>query len=183
MPIGGSFRGRDDGMDKIFVGDDDHAKAGITRPNGPTIETAVLTPRQIFEEAKNKRAAIEEECQLAAKRFFKSEASKLFEKHPAMEQFRWNQYTPYWNDGDQCYFRVYRDYIWINDGDEETNGTKYNRALKKSEPDESAEGVAAREVIAFLKTFAKDDFEDMFGDHVKVTVTKDGVEVEECEHE
>src|SRR3954468_22536228 len=131
MPIGSSFRHKDEDEAAWVAYWQTHNQEKTMEP---VIATNVLTPKQIFEAVKAKRTAVQEECEKAAKDFFRDEAKKLFEQHPAMTSFRWNQYTPFWNDGDTCYFRVYRDYVWINDGEEETNGTQYNRALKKSEP-------------------------------------------------
>lgn len=47
----------------------------------------------------------------------------LFEKHPKIKSFQWNQYTPYFNDGEECTFSVNIDYPTVNgyneDDDEE----------------------------------------------------------------
>lgn len=108
-------------------------------------------------------------------------AKDLFVAHPELETFSWTQYTPYWCDGDQCTFGVNNDYPEIN-GDE-VHDSRWDRTLKKSVPIEHKLGPANKAVKAFLDTFSTSDYEAMFGDHVKVTVNKDGVEVEEYEHD
>lgn len=51
---------------------------------------------------------------------------------------------------------------------------------ERPNPAYDPELVAAHEdVCEFLRGFETDDFEEMFGDHVQITVTRDGVEIEE----
>ena len=39
---------------------------------------------------------------------------EFFDENPELESFGWNQYTPYFNDGDTCEFSANTDYIYIN---------------------------------------------------------------------
>jgi hypothetical protein len=43
----------------------------------------------------------------------------LFEKHPKIESFSWTQYTPYFNDGDECVFSTNFDYSLEINGENE----------------------------------------------------------------
>ena len=47
-------------------------------------------------------------------KIFEAAAKELFEAHPALQNFAWLQYTPYFNDGDPCYFRINEDCISVN---------------------------------------------------------------------
>lgn len=124
---------------------------------------------ELREKKKNIALAIREE----SKRYFKEEAKELFEKYPKLVNFGWTQYTPYCNDGEVCEFEAITNYPIINDYDENTcEGPK----LVDMEYEIKA-------VKKFLKEFDDDEYEIMFGDHVKVMVTRDGVEVEEYEHD
>jgi len=38
---------------------------------------------------------------------FEAAAKELFAKYPSLESFSWTQWTPYFNDGDTCYFSVH----------------------------------------------------------------------------
>lgn len=40
-----------------------------------------------------------------------------------------------------------------------------------------------RDIVDFLQLIDNDTLRDMFGDHVMVTVTRDGIETEEYEHD
>lgn len=94
----------------------------------------------------------------------------LFDKYPAVEKIRWVQYTPYFNDGDECTFSANVWDIAVNDN-EMYDGSKENKA-------------AADEFSTALKEIPEEMFKDIFGDHVEVTINRDGtVETEEYEHD
>ena len=40
---------------------------------------------------------------------FADASKEIFTKYPYLEKFSWRQYTPYFNDGDECTFRVNSD--------------------------------------------------------------------------
>ena len=106
--------------------------------------------------------------------------SRLFLENPEVQGFTWTQYTPYFNDGDSCEFSSNHDYgsILIEDADgdlvdqdsfSDTQYTKYK-------------GINEKFVEAFPE-LSDDDMEALFGNHVKVTVYPDKVDVEEYEHD
>jgi hypothetical protein len=119
-----------------------------------------------------------------AKTLLATEAEKLFDAHPELKSFSWTQYTPYFNDGDECTFGTSRDYpvIRLMAGektlaeDEDEEESQYD-----SDPGVSAD--LKKKVATLLAAFGdEDDFEAMFGDHVCVTVSRRGVSVEEYSH-
>jgi hypothetical protein len=128
---------------------------------------------------------------------FDDGAKSLFEAHPVLKSFGWNQYTPYFNDGDACTFSAETDYPKIaftsateseDDDDEEDDEcdewSSYN-ARKKQEAGETltAEESAGLAVLQFLQLFDDDTYEEMFEDHMSVTVTRDGTTTEEYSHD
>ena len=143
------------------------------------------------------------------KALFTEISQSLFEKHPKLESFGWRQYTDYFNDGETCYFSVHadRDYgLTINDQDvdelENTRRETYQNTGKKVmqmqgwganrkevEVDERAYlpnpnydpvmGDMVNDVADLVNGIPSEVMEDMFGDHAEITVTKDGVTVEE----
>ena len=78
-----------------------------------------------------------------SKDVFEDGCKNIFEKYPKIESFGWNQYTPYFNDGETCFFSVNTDWIYINGdpADEAdwisktkiTNHGTWNQKLKKYE--------------------------------------------------
>ncbi len=138
------------------------------------------------------------------------EASKeLFDQHPNLHQFGWAQYTPYFNDGDECIFEANTDYLdvnwsgeWNEKDAEELAEIAKEKGIKElkdihelgsakhwdgnnwvdKDPDPQAKETLDS-LKSFLKEFNDDDFKDMFGDHCQISVTRKGVEVEEYEHD
>ena len=126
---------------------------------------------------KAKRAEIakqEAELLKESEKLFKKAVKDLFKENPTLESFSWTQYTPYFNDGDTCTFSANTDYPDVNDiseYDDDGEGRKYDEELAKN-------------VTSFLSNFNEDDYESMFGDHVKVTITKDGkIDVSDYSHD
>jgi hypothetical protein len=119
-------------------------------------------------------------------------------------EFGWRQYTPYYDDGDTCYFGVHGFWARTADdievdyqGDLELNSDHpslgdrprvYNRETKEYEeqpyngPDEArydrcralAEAIGGGEFYRVLL--------EAFGDHATVTIRRDGIQVEEYDH-
>lgn len=79
-------------------------------------------------------------------------------------------YTPYFNDGDTCGYRVHTSYLYVN-GDEDPQLSDDDRKL-------------VNEISKVLRQIPDEIYRDVFGDHVLVHVNIDGtVTTEEYEHE
>lgn len=139
---------------------------------------------EAFRTARAHLAQLREQHSTIAKDFFLDEAQRLFEENPALIDFGWRQYTPYFNDGDSCTFSARTD-------DPMVNGTwKY----EDYEPDDDEEAAypamsekeldALRDKVSeFLLQFEDSELEAFFGDHMEVTVTREGVETNEYSHD
>jgi hypothetical protein len=168
-----------------------------------------------IEEFKAKKEAIanqQKELQNSLTDIFNKGIKELFDKYPNhLAQISWRQYTPYFNDGDPCTFRVSEFYINGQEaydyGDDipeivDSLYTAEEKTLRDAwQPDPSnrwdyksfytglsTERVeefktAEKEVYKFLGLFSEDDYEFMFDDHVKVTITRDGISVDEYDHD
>lgn len=133
---------------------------------------------------------LREEMAQQAKDGFHESVKELFEQHPTLISFSWNQYTPYFNDGETCYFSAWTEDIDLQTADDMDNGFS---AYQCTERDENGKRVPKKDITPFqkaglavlevLEVFDGDDYEGMFGDHCEITVTRDGVEVEEYEHD
>ena len=156
---------------------------------------AVLREKQ--EEIKK----LKKEMLEASNKIFTDLTKTIFEEHPKVKSFGWNQFTPYFNDGDTCYFSVNNDYIsingesvdesdWINET-KITNWGTWNREKRQYEgrtevPNfnyDSELVKATDEIREFLRNFDNDFFMSQFGDHAEVTITAEGVSVDEYEHD
>lgn len=83
----------------------------------------------------------------------------LFEKYDNITSIEFTAFTPSFNDGDPCTFNSYHSYP-------DVNGVAYNSK-------------AHNEVKAFLNQLTDDDILTIFGEDIKVIITKDGIEIED----
>lgn len=142
------------------------------------------------------RAALMAEGKEAIEKEFQA----IFERHPELTVIKWSQYTPYFNDGEECVFSV-NDFTISNAPDVE-NVTAYGDYEGEEEEGEEEEGdtpvfVASRwddrsekqyadvwELESFAQSeIGQDLFRDIFDNHVVVIVTRDGIDVEEYDHD
>lgn len=137
----------------------------------------------------------------------------LFEKsNGKITSIGWHQYTPHFNDGDECTFSTNFDLDWgIEFNGENLDESElikssayglqrwidgdgsYEKWIEKY-PDDKIDSIANADEIELYRLFNEvedllscipDEFyKDLFGDHVKVTVSADGsIETEEYEHD
>lgn len=121
-----------------------------------------------------------------------AEFKTVFDKHPELTVIKWTQYTPYFNDGDECTFSV-NDFTVSNAPDPENVS-----AWGEYEGDEAEDKVFAEQLygnraqkysgVKTIQDFAMSDigedvFRNAFGDHSIVTVTREGIDVEDYEHD
>lgn len=100
---------------------------------------------------------------------FSSLFAGVFDKYPEIEAFKWNQYTPYFNDGDECTFGVHECYEAKKVGEEEFEDYYKDDSVKDFE--------------AIKSKIDYDIMRELFGDHVSVIVYRNNVVVEDCEHD
>jgi hypothetical protein len=129
---------------------------------------------------------------------FKESLKSFFELNPGINALRWTQYTPYFNDGDACVFGV-NDVYFTNAKGEQLNDVNSWGWGEYEGDDEDVwaesymtylsgkQGVNAAS-CEFLSSMINssemvDIMEQMFGDHVCVTVTREGIDVEEYDHD
>lgn len=154
----------------------------------------------VLEKIKAELTAFEEKKKLFVEELrkeFPTMFKDLFDKSEKIESFRWRQYTPYFNDGDACEFNVYADDPDINGSyidDHEwydwrikyyLKGDKEYSELLKENPNLDIEAYnVVNEFINVIYLIPKEILMDLFGDHVKVTIHKNGnIEVDSYEHD
>ena len=86
-------------------------------------------------------------------------------------KFEWTQYTPYFNDGDACYFSIHCVYGFDSEGDE------------VDEYDDVPEAKPLGQLSKIINTVDSDIMEELYGDHVTVTLEKGTIRTEECDHD
>lgn len=112
-----------------------------------------------LEELKKLKAAYEEALATTAKDIIKEVLESWFEENPKAAAVRWQQYTPYFNDGDPCVFGLRGFYMSETENPEDWDYIDDIPGL-------------LREVVETL------------GDGVEITVTRDlTMTVEDIDHD
>lgn len=139
---------------------------------------------------------------------------EVFLKHPIINAISWTQYSPYFNDGDECVFGVNEFHVKVlvenitdellrkeilrnhEDEDEEDD---YVDAMERLTPDSwyvksgerpvreltQEDKVLIADVMELQRNcdMVSDIMRAVFGNHVQVTVTKDGFDIQEYDHD
>jgi len=115
----------------------------------------------------------------AALSALKEGAEAIFAAYPELVSFSWEQYTPYFNDGDECIFGVEYHYPDLDFGRKKLREQDFF-----DDPVESSNRAAITcKVQDLLKLFEAEDYKEMFGDHCQVTVYLDRIETEIISHD
>ncbi len=154
---------------------------------------------------------LQQQIKVEAQSIIKGIFDEFFEKQPNVHAIAWTQYTPYWQDGEECTFRV-NDIMLIlskdsleEDDDDYFEGDQdlvrdrayYAKDGDQEELDKIDAKIAAVGGIDAYKAAVKDFgvvtkilgaiedeyMEMLYGDHVSVRYTRKGVKVEEYDHE
>lgn len=148
------------------------------------------TLKSLIEKQEQIRKEMQEHGKTALKEAFKA----FFDENPTCDAVRWRQYTPYFNDGEACTFRVGEAYVRMKNveldlesmsdyGDDFDNYSSYY--AEKGEYDDLTQeqieawkkaGNDADEIVGGCD---EELFKMTFGDHVKVTATREGFEIDE----
>lgn len=140
-------------------------------------------------ELKEAFRAAQKRMQNEGKDALKEAFKDVFAKHPQLAGVRWEQYTPYFNDGDPCTFSVYDPYIKMKDDprdgeDDDMDEDGYDYYSSYSEEKYSPEKRAAyADVSAIFSELPDELLLAIFDDHVQVTATRRGFSVDECSHD
>ena len=114
----------------------------------------------------------------------------IFDAHPEVTGIRWSQYTPYFNDGEPCVFgRNGLEATVVSgpeaDADEDSEEWQEVYSYNGFKVPDGFSSEAWSALVDLDKSLSgmEDVLEDAFGDHVRVFVTRDGIEIEEYDHD
>lgn len=115
--------------------------------------------------------------------------------YPGVIEYKWTQYTPYWNDGEECEFTVMTDWhagvkleFGDEDGGEMGDGfyTWYDINRRSELNDVNLSELQTKLTILAGKMGNGSHeawLKETFGDHATVTATKEGFKVEFYDHD
>ena len=127
-------------------------------------------------------ANLMEEIAKNAKNAIGEEFTKFFDKHPEIKSVTWTQYTPYFMDGDACVFGVNLPEVAQV---KLTDSTDEDKELQWGSEEYKAHEKAVESALKDLRfiTSCDEAFKAAFDDHVKITATREGFEVDEYSHD
>ena len=163
-----------------------------------------------FDKLLSDQKELQRQFQERAQELFKNITKQFFDKNPGITGVVWTQYTPYFNDGDTCEFRV-NDATFTNAPIDELNEVRWGEYEGETEGVWACENVQwavqsdhdyykeVKEMIAmgapidamscklFSDAICSREMESvmlaMFGDHAKVIATREGFSVDEYSHD
>lgn len=148
-----------------------------------------------FDQLIQEQRKLQQEFQRQAQAIFKETTKEFFDANPQVTAITWKQFTPYFNDGDECVFQVYpaaftnapdpENVRWGEYDGEEENVWVYDTDYGSTDIPEGAINVEMADAFSgMLQTGEMESvMKAMFEDHVTVTATREGFEVEEYSHD
>ena len=119
---------------------------------------------------------------------------------PEVKTIRWVQYTPYFNDGDECYFGVQEPYFsniedtdkLISFGEEIEDSEENEWCVSAPYSNNTWYGMSEHlhylrdPIVGFkemLESISDESMKEIFGDHAQITITKNGINIDEYSHD
>ena len=105
----------------------------------------------------------------------------FFQDNAKIKSIGWTQYTPYFNDGAECVFRVHTDpdYEILING-QRWEDFEYSDNEKTDNPEIEYQHFV--DIASFLQLVGDDLLKDLFGDHAEITVYPGRVDVSKYDH-
>ena len=141
----------------------------------------------LFAELDKARKALED-----AQDSIKPKLGKVYEAigkrlPPNVAYIGWNQWTPYFNDGEPCAFGVHEPHFMLFDENGEESGDEMDGwELRDSSDEKIANANIIKSLLSELGNLnasVHDLLQDKFGDGVCVKITKNGIDVVEVDHD
>ena len=115
------------------------------------------------------------------KKDFKAIITKLFEENSELKAIVWEQYTPYFNDGDPCNFGL-TEVVFTNATGDDLDDISYG-----SYDGENEDVCVFSEYNEVERLMTSSGMEDVmlatFGDHVRVVATREGFSISRFDHD
>jgi hypothetical protein len=162
-------------------------------------ETVSLKEAQA--EIQSKIASMKEELKTLGEKLFREGSQDIFDAYPNLVSFGWVQYTPFFNDGDECVFGVHADYsmsfafnnkpdvsdgTYLDDDDEDKTDYRYvelSYRVLRGEAEPQGDEAAMLAAHGLVTSVDNDTLKSLFGDHARVTVTREGIDTDYYEHD
>jgi hypothetical protein len=133
-----------------------------------------------LEDLRKMKTEYQEALKSSAKDALREHFAGLFAAHPDVAGIRWTQYTPHFNDGEPCTFRVNEADVLLVGGDPD----REDDPKGWSDYHDTKGGESYRDIHPVYKAAALDeDIAETLGDGVQVTILRDlTMTVEDYDH-
>jgi hypothetical protein len=128
-----------------------------------------MNPNAKFKALVEEINVLKKELTAKAKQGLMSCLIELFQQHPEVKSLQFAAYTPYFNDGDECTYWCTAHYATVNNDYNEDD-----QDVSKSVAD------IFRDALAQLDN---ETWKQIVGDHALVTITPQGINIAEYDHE
>lgn len=88
-------------------------KSSVKKTGKIGLKTIISDIKKITTSLNNQIEKITRNSNKQSEKLFKQALKVLFKEYPELSCFSWHQYTPYWNDGDECTFSASTDYLTL----------------------------------------------------------------------
>ena len=131
---------------------------------------------------------VRKEFQAKAQTALKAAFKEFFDANPTITEIYWNQYTPYFNDGDECNFSVNDMFATVGEITEEERDEYIEDRPSTisgwgSCPGYEQEQENFKEFTRLINRLPDEIFESTFGNHAEITATREGFNVDEYSHD
>lgn len=178
--------------------------AQLLTPVEDELRSALRVSEKELSNIRDEYTRVEKELHAKMAQIFRRASDALFALYPQLDSFGWAQYTPYFNDGDECIFHAHidADSIYVNGGtyyegwDDPSESpidfgnfldfslwmrdedAPYDQDLAVQPKHDTLECWTYAQMFTDLYTFINSceerDLKAMFGDHCLVTIHRDG---------
>lgn len=162
--------------------------------------------KHLIKESKKRHHAIQKEYQEKQQALLKIVFLELFNAIPEISHIAWSQYTPHFNDGDECVFRR-NDFYFLTSREADllreegetidvrqfcreeighymSSSYTFDKIAGEYDPTTASRiCAAAKKWDEVLEEIDDEIWEATFGDHVGVLATREGFEIDEYEHD
>jgi hypothetical protein len=126
-------------------------------------------------EMSNAMKVATEEFRTSLRNEFREALKHLFEAYPEVDRINFQCYTPYFNDGEECYFTCTADDARVSKVDD------------KDEDDMEYHSTARKDFTSFLGSITNEIYQMMFENHSDITISRTisrtDIKVEAYDHE
>lgn len=134
---------------------------------------------QKYAELRSKIAEAKKQMADTAKSLFTEMSAELFAENPTLVSFGWTQYTPYFNDGEQCVFSCNGSYPTVSvnvNGDLHSHDSNRGGMLVNGKEEKSADDLVRTFRSMGVDSFSKNGKQYAYNP-ITSEVTADGVKV------